>query len=101
LLEFGKQKQAHQLSIGFALEIQDALENAKAKLMLKNCDMIALNHAHEADAGFEVDTNRLTLIFKNGTIEQLPLQAKRTAAKMIFEKANFFFQKSSLTSLQQ
>jgi phosphopantothenoylcysteine decarboxylase/phosphopantothenate--cysteine ligase len=101
LLEFGKQKQAHQLSIGFALEIQDALENAKAKLMLKNCDMIALNHAHEADAGFEVDTNRLTLIFKDGTIEQLPLQAKRTAAKMIFEKANFFFQKSSLTSLQQ
>ncbi|MFQ3597365.1 MAG: bifunctional phosphopantothenoylcysteine decarboxylase/phosphopantothenate--cysteine ligase CoaBC [Chloroherpetonaceae bacterium] len=101
LLQFGKEKQAHQFSIGFALEIQDPIENAKAKLMVKNCDMIALNHAHEAGAGFEVDTNRLTLIFRDGTIEQLPLQAKRIAAKTIFEKANFFFQKSSLTSLRQ
>ncbi len=101
LLEFGKQKKAHQLSIGFALEIQDPLENAKAKLMVKNCDMIALNHAHETGAGFEVDTNRLTLIFKDGTVEQLPLQAKRMAAKTIFEKANFFFQKSSLTFTRQ
>ncbi len=101
LLEFGKRKKAHQLSIGFALEIQDALENAKAKLVVKNCDMIALNHAHEAGAGFEVDTNRLTLLFRDGNIEQLPLQAKRTSAKTIFEKANFFFQKSSLTLLQR
>ncbi len=99
LLEFGKQKKPHQVSIGFALEIQDALENAKAKLVLKNCDIIALNLAQEAGAGFEVDTNRLTLIFRDGTIEQLPLQTKRAAAKMIFKKANFFFQKSSLTSL--
>lgn len=98
LLQFGKEKQEHQRSIGFALEIQDPLENAKAKLVVKNCDMIALNHAQEQNAGFEVDTNRLTLIFRDGTIEQLPLQAKRTAAKTIFEKANFFFQKSSLTS---
>ncbi len=98
LLEFGKQKKTHQVSIGFALEIQDALENAKAKLVVKNCDMIALNHAQEADAGFEVDTNRLTLLFRDGTIEQLPLQTKHSAAKTIFEKANFFFQKSSLTS---
>jgi phosphopantothenoylcysteine decarboxylase/phosphopantothenate--cysteine ligase len=101
LLEFGKQKKAHQVSIGFALEIQDAHDNAKAKLVVKNCDMIALNHVHEAGAGFEVDTNRLTLIFRDGTVEQLPLQTKRTAAKTIFEKANFFFQKSSLTSLRQ
>ncbi len=101
LLEFGKAKQPHQVSVGFALEIQDPLENAKAKLMVKNCDMIALNHAQEQGAGFEVDTNRLTLIFRDGTIEQLPLQAKRSAAKMILEKANFFFQKSSLTSLRQ
>jgi len=101
LLEFGKQKKAHQVSIGFALEIQDALDNAKAKLVVKNCDMIALNHAHEAGAGFEVDTNRLTLIFRDGTVEQLPLQTKRMAAKTIFEKANFFFQKSSLTFTRQ
>jgi phosphopantothenoylcysteine decarboxylase/phosphopantothenate--cysteine ligase len=101
LLQFGKEKQAHQVSIGFALEIQNPLENAKAKLLVKNCDIIALNHALERGAGFEVDTNRLTLIFKDGAIEQLPLQAKRTAAKTIFEKANFFFQKSSLTSPRQ
>lgn len=101
LLEFGKEKQDQQVSIGFALESQDPLENAKAKLIAKNCDLIALNHAQEAGAGFEVDTNRLTLIFRDGTIEQLPLQAKRTAAKTIFEKANFFFQKSSLTSHQR
>lgn len=98
LLEFGRQKKQHQVSIGFALEIQDALENAKAKLVVKNCDLIALNLAQEAGAGFEVDTNRLTLVFRDGTLEQLPLQTKRAAAKMIFEKANFFFQKSSLTS---
>ncbi len=98
LLEFGKQKKAHQLSIGFALEMQNPLENAKAKLNAKNCDLIALNLAQEAGAGFEVNTNRLTLLFKDGTLEQLPLQTKRAAAKMILEKANFFFQKSSLTS---
>ncbi len=98
LWSFGKQKQPHQVSIGFALEIQDPLENAKAKLISKNCDMIALNLAEETGAGFEVDTNRLTLIFRDGTIEQLPLQTKRAAAKMIFEKASFFFEKSSLTS---
>lgn len=100
LLEFGKRKQPHQISIGFALEIENALENAKAKLSTKRCDLLALNRADEAGAGFESDTNRVTLIFKDGAVEELPLQTKRALAREIFKKASFFFPKTSLTSFE-
>ncbi|MCS6988476.1 MAG: bifunctional phosphopantothenoylcysteine decarboxylase/phosphopantothenate--cysteine ligase CoaBC [Chloroherpetonaceae bacterium] len=98
LLEFGKRKKSHQLSVGFALEIENALENARAKLAAKNCDIVALNRANEEGAGFESETNRLTLLFKDGSCEQLPLQTKREIAKEILKKASFFFRKTSLTS---
>jgi phosphopantothenoylcysteine decarboxylase/phosphopantothenate--cysteine ligase len=101
LLEFGKVKQSRQFSIGFALEIQDALANAKAKLLIKNCDMIALNSASEIGAGFEVETNIITLILKSGEVVAMPRLSKRDAAKAIFEKASFFFEKSSLTLNRQ
>lgn len=87
LLEFGKQKKAHQMAIGFALETENALANAKAKLEKKNLDWIALNCAGEQGAGFEVETNRLTLLSRTGEQHELPLMSKKEAAKMLLKLA--------------
>jgi phosphopantothenoylcysteine decarboxylase/phosphopantothenate--cysteine ligase len=87
LLEFGKQKRPDQIAIGFALETENALEHAKQKLMEKNLDWIALNCANEAGAGFESDTNILTLISRHGEQHQLPLMTKQDAAHALLKLA--------------
>ncbi|MCS7211251.1 MAG: bifunctional phosphopantothenoylcysteine decarboxylase/phosphopantothenate--cysteine ligase CoaBC [Chloroherpetonaceae bacterium] len=85
LLEFGQQKRAHQIAIGFALETSHALENARAKLEKKNLDWIALNCANDPNAGFEVDTNRLTLLSRTGEQHALPLMSKKEAARALLK----------------
>ncbi len=85
LLEFGRQKRPHQIAIGFALETDHALEHAKQKLVEKNLDWIALNCAGEAGAGFEVDTNILTLISRHGEQHELPLMTKQDAARALLK----------------
>ena len=71
--------------MGFAAESQDLLENASEKLQSKQLDFIAANDISANDAGFAVDTNRVTLLFANGTKEILPLMSKTEVAEKIIE----------------
>ncbi len=71
--------------VGFAAESQSLLENAAEKLKSKKLDFIAANDISAKDAGFGVETNRITLLFANGTQENLPLMSKSEAAEKIIE----------------
>jgi phosphopantothenoylcysteine decarboxylase/phosphopantothenate--cysteine ligase len=69
--------------IGFAAESRDLLKNASAKLKSKKLDMIAANDISAPDAGFGVDTNRVTLLFPNAKEQPLPLMRKDEVAETI------------------
>jgi len=71
--------------VGFALETDDHLANARKKLDGKGLDMVVLNAANEPGAGFGVDTNRVTLVRRDGE-EQLPLMEKREVAEVILDR---------------
>lgn len=71
--------------VGFAAESRDLLANASEKLKSKGLDFIAANDISANDAGFAVETNRITLLFANGTQESLPLMSKHEAAEKIIE----------------
>ena len=62
------------------------LENAKEKLIRKNCDLIVANDLLAEGAGFAGDTNIVTLIDKTGTCEQLPLLSKQEVANTILDR---------------
>ncbi len=72
--------------VGFALETENAVENARAKLASKALDLIVLNDATEEGAGFEVDTNRVTLIARSGDPVVLPLMPKTEVAEAILDR---------------
>jgi phosphopantothenoylcysteine decarboxylase/phosphopantothenate--cysteine ligase len=76
---------AHLVAVGFALESDDGVANARAKLESKGLDLVVLNPAAEAGAGFEVDTNRVTLVSQGGA-EELPLQSKDDVAEAILDR---------------
>lgn len=78
----GKQKK-HQLLVGFALETDNVLEYAKAKIAKKNLDFIVANSAVEKGAGFGVDTNKITIIDKHNKMYNFELKSKRAVAKDI------------------
>jgi len=71
--------------IGFAAESQNLLRNAAEKLQSKKMDLIVANDISAADAGFSVDTNRVTFLFADGTSEALPLMSKTEVAEKIIE----------------
>ncbi len=75
-----------KVMVGFAAESQDLLENAQAKLKAKNLDLIAANNISSQDAGFAVDTNRVTLIYADDNHEELPLMSKSDVAKVIIAR---------------
>lgn len=81
LKTMGERKQ-HQILVGFALETQNEIENAKGKLHKKNLDMIVLNSLRDEGAGFQKDTNKIRLITAE---EELPfaLKSKEEVAKDI------------------
>ncbi len=85
LAALGAQKKA-QFLIGFALETQNEIENAKLKIAKKNLDLIVLNSLRDAGAGFGTPTNKVTLIDRNGTVEPKPLQSKEAVAHEILQK---------------
>ncbi len=76
----------HQLTICFAAETNDVLENAKEKLVRKNCDLIVANDILAEGAGFESDTNIVTLMDKTGNFEQLPRLSKHEVANAILDR---------------
>ena len=69
--------------VGFAAESRDLLENATIKLQSKKLDIIAANDISATDAGFSVDTNRVTLLYADGRSEALPLMSKSKVAETI------------------
>ncbi len=73
-------------TIGFAAESQDLLENAKSKLERKHLDLIVANDIAAPDAGFEVDTNRVVLLYPDGRQDALPLQEKSAIAGVIIQQ---------------
>jgi phosphopantothenoylcysteine decarboxylase/phosphopantothenate--cysteine ligase len=75
-----------RLMVGFAAESQQLLENARSKLRSKKLDLIVANDISAADAGFAVDTNRVTLLFADGKTETLPLMSKVEVSQMIFQR---------------
>ncbi|MDY0252959.1 MAG: bifunctional phosphopantothenoylcysteine decarboxylase/phosphopantothenate--cysteine ligase CoaBC [Tenuifilaceae bacterium] len=79
----GKSKSKKQILVGFALETHDELSNAKKKIESKNLDFIILNSANEKGAGFDVDTNRITIIHRNGNSVAFDLKSKQEVAKDI------------------
>ncbi len=72
--------------VGFAAESQDLLKNAQSKLERKRLDMIVANDILAEDAGFEVDTNRVVLLFADGRIQKLPVQEKSEIAEAILQQ---------------
>ena len=80
------ESKSHQLTVCFAAETNDVLENAKEKLIRKNCDLIVANDLLAEGAGFAGDTNIVTLIDKAGTCEQLPLLSKQEVANTILDR---------------
>jgi phosphopantothenoylcysteine decarboxylase/phosphopantothenate--cysteine ligase len=92
LKEMGKQKK-QKLLIGFSLETEDEIKNAKKKLAEKNLDLIVVNNPNVPGAGFEVDTNQVTLIDKQGKIEKLPVLSKKVVAGKILDKVSSLLRK--------
>ena len=82
----GQRKQPHQKLIGFALETHDEMHNAQRKLQSKNLDMIVLNSLQDAGAGFGTDTNKVTLLYADGTKKDLPLLMKQEVADEIINQ---------------
>lgn len=81
-------KKGHpRITVGFAAESRDLLDNASAKLATKKLDIIAANDISSSDAGFGVDTNRVTLLFADGRHEELPLSSKSDIAEIIVARA--------------
>ena len=78
-------RRAGSVIVGFALETGDALAKGRAKLERKDLDLIVVNDALEPGAGFEVETNRVALIDRDGAAQILPLQSKREVAEAILD----------------
>ena len=72
--------------VGFALETSDGMKNAREKLKAKDLDLVILNDAKEPGAGFGVDTNRVTVITRNGKEEELDLMSKTDLAEILLDR---------------
>lgn len=72
--------------VGFAAETENLLRNARAKLQAKALDLIVANDVAGPDSGFAVDTNRVTLLDTQGTVEALPLLSKAEVAQRVMER---------------
>ena len=82
----GSGKKRPKVVVGFAAESRDLLENATIKLQSKKLDIIAANDISATDAGFSVDTNRVTLLYEDGRSEALPLISKFEVAETIIAR---------------
>jgi len=86
LLEVSQKKKKNQILVGFALETENEMENATAKLQQKNLDLIVLNSLNDKGAGFFHDTNKITIIEKDNKVEEFELKYKSEVAKDIMDK---------------
>ena len=72
--------------MGFALETENAVASGRTKLGRKELDLVVVNDATEPGAGFGVDTNRVTLLTRDGGEERLPLLPKSDVADVILDR---------------
>ena len=85
LKSLGEQKAAGQVLVGFALETENELFNAQSKLEKKNADMIVLNSLRDEGAGFGHDTNKVTLLHRDGSRQDFGMKSKDDVAKDIID----------------
>jgi phosphopantothenoylcysteine decarboxylase/phosphopantothenate--cysteine ligase len=78
--------QGNFLKVGFAAESEDVVANAKLKLERKQLDLIVANDITDKESGFSVDTNKVTIISRDGKVESLPLMSKREVADRILDR---------------
>lgn len=95
LLELGKNK-AGRVLVGFAAETDSVIENARRKMEQKGLDLIVANNILDIGAGFEVDTNKVTIIESRGGIEELPVMPKTEIAKRIIHKTAELLRKQGI-----
>jgi len=88
LKELGRRKRPGQILIGFAAETENIAANAEKKLHEKNLDLIVANDITKEGAGFDTDTNIVTLYQKQGEPVTLPIMSKRAVADAIWNKVN-------------
>jgi phosphopantothenoylcysteine decarboxylase/phosphopantothenate--cysteine ligase len=86
ILKWMGENKENQILVGFALETNDEVENAKGKLVRKNLDMIVLNSLQDKGAGFKGDTNKITILDANNNSEEFELKSKSDVAKDILNK---------------
>ena len=80
LKNIGDRKKDNQVVVGFALETENGLTNAKKKLHTKNIDMIVLNQMNESGVGFKTKTNRVSIITKDDVVTDYDLKPKNEVA---------------------
>jgi phosphopantothenoylcysteine decarboxylase/phosphopantothenate--cysteine ligase len=85
LASLGQNKES-QFLVGFALETNDEIDNAKLKIQKKNLDLIVLNSLQDEGAGFGKQTNKVTFIDKNFTVQAMDLKLKEAVAEDIINK---------------
>lgn len=85
LASVGKTKK-NQFLVGFALETENEVENAKRKIESKNLDMIVLNSLNDSGAGFQLETNKVSVIDHSGRVKAFELKSKEAVASDIFNE---------------
>jgi phosphopantothenoylcysteine decarboxylase/phosphopantothenate--cysteine ligase len=86
LKELSRLKKKKQIVVGFSIETEDEIKNSREKLFSKNLDMIVVNNPLKKGAGFEADTNQITILKKNGKVLNYPLKSKFEAANDILNQ---------------
>ncbi|TFG66304.1 MAG: bifunctional 4'-phosphopantothenoylcysteine decarboxylase/phosphopantothenoylcysteine synthetase, partial [Gemmatimonadales bacterium] len=77
---------ASVFTLGFALETENGPTHARRKLREKGMDMVALNLANDPESGFNAETNRVTIINRDDSEEELPLLAKSDVADLLLDR---------------
>ena len=85
LFGLGKKK-THQFLVGFAAETNDVIKHGLEKVKRKNLDMLVANDVAMPGAGFNVPTNIVSILYKDGTMKQYPKMTKEALGKIIIEK---------------
>lgn len=93
--EAGRRLQPFQVHAGFALETDNEETHAREKMERKNFDLIVLNSLNDEGAGFGHDTNRVSLLFRNESKENLPLLSKNEVARIVVQRITELVQQKS------
>ncbi len=84
----------NRIHIGFSVETQNELEHSMNKLQHKKCDLVVINNPLDKDAGFQVDTNKITILDSEGNRESFPVMSKNDVADVVIDRIIQLFTKS-------